>query len=68
MTDEQRGMSTEDRAAVERAIRPQSDSLLRFVRTLRGRRAIGRARRVGRNDACPCGSGRKYKRCCGGNR
>lgn len=19
---------------------------------------------VGRNDACPCGSGRKYKRCC----
>lgn len=20
---------------------------------------------VGRNDACPCGSGRKYKRCCG---
>ena len=23
------------------------------------------ARRVGRNDPCPCGSGRKYKRCCG---
>ena len=21
-------------------------------------------RKVGRNDACPCGSGRKYKRCC----
>jgi hypothetical protein len=21
-------------------------------------------RRVGRNDLCPCGSGRKYKRCC----
>ncbi|MDZ7747763.1 MAG: YchJ family protein [Halofilum sp. (in: g-proteobacteria)] len=21
--------------------------------------------RVGRNDACPCGSGRKYKKCCG---
>jgi uncharacterized protein YecA (UPF0149 family) len=20
---------------------------------------------VGRNDPCPCGSGRKYKRCCG---
>jgi len=20
--------------------------------------------RVGRNDPCPCGSGRKYKRCC----
>ncbi len=22
---------------------------------------------MGRNDACPCGSGRKYKRCCGSN-
>ena len=24
------------------------------------------ARKVGRNDACPCGSGRKYKQCCAG--
>ena len=23
---------------------------------------------VGRNDLCPCGSGKKYKRCCGANR
>jgi hypothetical protein len=23
-----------------------------------------RARRVGRNDPCPCGSGKKYKHCC----
>ena len=23
------------------------------------------SRRVGRNDPCPCGSGRKFKRCCG---
>ena len=22
-------------------------------------------RKVGRNEPCPCGSGRKYKRCCG---
>ncbi|QQP92352.1 SEC-C domain-containing protein [Skermanella sp. TT6] len=22
-------------------------------------------RYVGRNDPCPCGSGRKFKRCCG---
>ena len=21
--------------------------------------------KIGRNDACPCGSGQKYKRCCG---
>jgi len=24
-----------------------------------------RAAKIGRNDPCPCGSGRKYKRCCG---
>lgn len=23
--------------------------------------------KVGRNDLCPCGSGKKYKNCCGGN-
>ncbi|MBW2373532.1 MAG: SEC-C domain-containing protein, partial [Deltaproteobacteria bacterium] len=21
--------------------------------------------KVGRNDPCPCGSGKKYKKCCG---
>ena len=25
--------------------------------------AIG-SRKVGRNDPCPCGSGKKYKKCC----
>ncbi len=24
-----------------------------------------RARKIGRNDPCPCGSGKKYKKCCG---
>lgn len=24
-------------------------------------------RKVGRNEPCPCGSGKKYKRCCGSN-
>ncbi|MBQ7822482.1 MAG: SEC-C domain-containing protein, partial [Clostridia bacterium] len=23
------------------------------------------AAKVGRNDPCPCGSGKKYKKCCG---
>jgi len=23
------------------------------------------AQKVGRNDSCPCGSGKKYKKCCG---
>jgi len=25
---------------------------------------IGSSRPTGRNDKCPCGSGKKYKRCC----
>jgi len=24
-----------------------------------------RVKKVGRNDPCPCGSGKKYKKCCG---
>jgi uncharacterized protein len=26
-----------------------------------------KGRKLGRNDPCPCGSGRKYKKCCGAN-
>ena len=29
--------------------------------------ANGRIGKPGRNDQCPCGSGKKYKRCCGGS-
>ncbi|WP_295026772.1 SEC-C metal-binding domain-containing protein, partial [Ruminococcus sp.] len=24
-----------------------------------------KGKKVGRNDPCPCGSGKKYKKCCG---
>lgn len=49
-------------------------TLARTVRALRGAyldAAEGRTKpivrpgaRIGRNDPCPCGSGRKYKKCC----
>ena len=29
------------------------------------KKAPKRVNKIGRNDACPCGSGRKYKQCCG---
>src|SRR5215216_4536557 len=32
---------------------------------LDGRNAM--SKRVGRNEPCPCGSGRKYKKCCQAN-
>jgi hypothetical protein len=33
--------------------------------TLEGLRRMGRPRKVGRNEPCPCGSGKKYKKCHG---
>ncbi len=30
--------------------------------------AAAQSRQVGRNDPCPCGSGKKYKKCCGRNK
>jgi len=35
------------------------------IRLERTRAAIASGLRVGRNDPCPCGSGLKYKQCCG---
>ena len=28
---------------------------------------VKKGAKVGRNDPCPCGSGKKYKKCCGMN-
>ncbi len=47
--------------------RPHDD----FVRVTEGLRAVAEAAaqsvKVGRNDPCPCGSGKKYKKCCQGS-
>ena len=62
----------EERLAIERA----QDNLPELVSAIydfwSARRSSGEAEtyrraepKVGRNDACPCGSGRKYKQCCG---
>ena len=29
---------------------------------------IRKEKKIGRNDPCPCGSGKKYKKCCGRNK
>ena len=33
----------------------------------RNSRTIVKGEKIGRNDPCPCGSGKKYKKCCGAN-
>jgi uncharacterized protein YecA (UPF0149 family) len=50
-----------ERVAISLAERDASSSPV----PRRGHEAGGSLRRRGRNDACPCGSGKKYKRCCG---
>ncbi|MDO4747925.1 MAG: preprotein translocase subunit SecA [Eubacteriales bacterium] len=33
--------------------------------TLSTNRTVKKSNKIGRNDPCPCGSGKKYKKCCG---
>jgi uncharacterized protein len=59
----------------EEVIVHMAAGLLQAYRYFRSNRHIGTGARtserrqsthkVGRNDLCPCGSGKKYKRCCG---
>ena len=39
----------------------------RSAEPTRGQTVRREARKVGRNEPCPCGSGKKYKKCCGAN-
>ena len=43
---------------------PQKDSPSNEPPDLESSGTIREAKRPGRNDTCPCGSGKKYKRCC----
>jgi len=35
------------------------------IEWLKDQSGITIARKIGRNEPCPCGSGKKYKKCCG---
>jgi uncharacterized protein YecA (UPF0149 family) len=36
-----------------------------MAQVARRKEAVAVGNKVGRNDPCPCGSGKKYKKCCG---
>lgn len=58
--------SHDDRKAMVANIAIGLQHLYRDLRTgLQVRSPLRAPPRVGRNDACPCGSGRKFKKCCG---
>jgi preprotein translocase subunit SecA len=50
---------------------PQREKVAEPIETSHGdpepRKPIVNKDKVGRNDPCPCGSGKKYKKCCGAN-
>ena len=50
-------------ASVENIVGAEQIPTLRFTRI----RPIVKDYKIGRNDPCPCGSGKKYKNCCGRN-
>ena len=42
-------------------------TIKRLTREQKLSRTIIKGEKIGRNDPCPCGSGKKYKKCCGAN-
>ena len=47
------------REQVAKPVEPAGDG------TMSTNRTVVRKNKIGRNDPCPCGSGKKYKKCCG---
>jgi hypothetical protein len=52
-------------APSQEAKRAQVDALRERQRAELFRTPVQRNSKIGRNDPCPCGSGKKYKKCCG---
>lgn len=41
------------------------EELKRFYKEQKESTTVRKGKKIGRNDPCPCGSGKKYKKCCG---
>ena len=61
----QRNGSSRRRNGSSQRIPPRETIMGRADDGGRRAQAVGAGRKVGRNQPCPCGSGKKYKRCCG---
>ena len=58
---EDRYQKQQERKKSEKAIISEDDAPIPDVPVEKAKKDQA----VGRNDPCPCGSGRKYKKCCG---
>ena len=43
------------------------DKILSIIKDFKKSKIVHVEKKPGRNDPCPCGSGKKYKKCCGKN-
>ncbi|MDR1773902.1 MAG: SEC-C domain-containing protein [Clostridioides sp.] len=44
------------------------DHRKKVIKEYKKSKTIVKENKIGRNDPCPCGSGKKYKKCCGNNK
>ena len=42
-----------------------ADKIKESVKAFKKSKTVVKGEKIGRNDPCPCGSGKKYKKCCG---
>src|SRR5208282_925119 len=67
------GVNIKDRKAVEEWLKThqkeiESGELEQSSPVAKPQTFVKTGPEIGRNDPCSCGSGKKYKKCCGGNR
>ena len=43
------------------------DKIKELTKKFKKSKTVVKGKKIGRNDPCPCGSGKKYKHCCGRN-
>lgn len=44
------------------------EKMVQIVKEFKRSKTVHKEKEPGRNDPCPCGSGKKYKKCCGANK
>ena len=44
------------------------DKIIQIIKDFKRSKIVHKEKEPGRNDPCPCGSGKKYKKCCGANK
>ena len=44
------------------------DKIMQIIKDFKRSKIVHKEKEPGRNDPCPCGSGKKHKKCCGANK